>query len=41
MIAYLAEGIAYWSKDRLSGAPPWLDDLYDINAKVAESDQVE
>jgi len=30
--------MAYWSKERLSGAPPWIDDLYSINAKVSEAD---
>jgi bla regulator protein BlaR1 len=38
MIAYFPEGTAFWSKERLSGAPPWLDDLYDINAKISEDD---
>ena len=38
MIAYFPQGMAYWSKQRLSGAPPWLGDLYDIDAKVSESD---
>jgi uncharacterized protein (TIGR03435 family) len=41
MIAYFPEGTAFWSKERLSGAPPWLDDLYDINAKVSEADLAE
>jgi uncharacterized protein (TIGR03435 family) len=38
MIAYFPQGMAYWSKERLSGAPSWLGDLYDINAKVSEAD---
>jgi uncharacterized protein (TIGR03435 family) len=37
MIAYFPQGTAYWSKERLSGAPPWIDDLYSINAKVSEA----
>ena len=41
MIAYFPQGIAYWSEQRLSGAPPWLDDLYDIDARVSESDLAE
>jgi len=38
MIAYFPQGMAYWSKDRVTGAPPWINDLYDINAKVGEAD---
>jgi bla regulator protein BlaR1 len=38
MFAYFPQGMAYWSKDRLSGAPPWLNDQYDIDAKVSETD---
>lgn len=38
MLAFFPQGMAFWSKDRLSGAPPWLDDLYDIDAKVSEAD---
>ena len=38
MAAYFPQGGAYWSKDRLSNAPSWLDDLYDFNAKVSEAD---
>ena len=41
MIAYFPQGVAYWSSDRLSGAPSWLSDLYDINAKVSELDLAE
>jgi bla regulator protein blaR1 len=41
MIAYFPEGTAFWSRERLSGSPPWLDDLYDINAKVSEADLAE
>ena len=38
MIAYFPQGWFYWSKDRLSGAPPWLGDPYAIDAKVSEAD---
>jgi bla regulator protein BlaR1 len=38
MIAYFPQGAAYWSRDRLSGAPSWLFDDYDIKAKVSEAD---
>jgi bla regulator protein BlaR1 len=41
MIAYFPQGMAYWSKDRVSGAPPWLSDQYDIVAKVSEADLAE
>jgi uncharacterized protein (TIGR03435 family) len=41
MIAYFPEGMAYWSKERLSGAPSWLNDQYDIVAKVSEADLAE
>jgi uncharacterized protein (TIGR03435 family) len=41
MLAYFPQGMASWSADRLSGAPSWLTDLYDINAKVPESDLAE
>ena len=41
MLAYFPQGWAYWSKDRLSGAPAWLSDQYDINAKVYEADLAE
>jgi uncharacterized protein (TIGR03435 family) len=41
MIAYFPQGAAYWSRDRLSGAPAWLRDQYDINAKVSEADLAE
>lgn len=37
MIAYFPQGAAYWSRDRLSGAPAWLSDRYDISAKVSAS----
>jgi hypothetical protein len=30
MIAYFPQSMAYWSKQRLSGALPWLGDLYDM-----------
>lgn len=38
MIAYFPQGWFYWSRDRLSGAPSWLNEPYDINAKVSEAD---
>jgi bla regulator protein BlaR1 len=41
MIAYFPQGAAYWSRDRLSGAPAWLTDQYDINAKVSNADLAE
>ena len=41
MIAYFPQGMAYWFPDRLSGAPSWINDLYDINAKVSEADLAE
>jgi uncharacterized protein (TIGR03435 family) len=37
-IAYFPQDMAYWSKDRFSGAPAWLTDKYDINAKVSDTD---
>jgi uncharacterized protein (TIGR03435 family) len=41
MLAYFPQGSAYWSRDRLSGAPPWIMDPYDINAKVSDADRAE
>ena len=42
MIAYFPQDSAYWwSKNRLSGAPAWLSQQYDINAKVSEADLAE
>jgi uncharacterized protein (TIGR03435 family) len=41
MFAYFPQGMAYWSADRLSGAPAWLSDQYDINAKVSDADLAE
>jgi len=41
MIAYFPQGIAFWSADRLSGAPGWLDDQFDIDARVSEADLTE
>jgi len=38
MMAYFLQGWYYWSPNRLSGAPPWLDDQYTIDAKVSEAD---
>jgi len=39
--AYFPQGKAYWSRDHISGAPLWLNDPYDINAKVSEADLAE
>lgn len=41
MIAYFPQGWFYWSRERLSGAPPWLGDPYAIDAKVSEADLAE
>jgi bla regulator protein BlaR1 len=41
MLAYFPQGYAYWSKDNLSGAPSWLSEQYDINAKVSDADLAE
>jgi uncharacterized protein (TIGR03435 family) len=41
MVAYFPQGMAYWSADRLSGVPAWLNDQYDINAKVSDADLAE
>lgn len=41
MLAYFPQGMTYWSNDRLSGAPSWLSDQYDINAKVSDADLAE
>ncbi len=41
MLGLLPQGMAYWTKDRVSGAPAWLSDQYDINAKVSEADLAE
>jgi uncharacterized protein (TIGR03435 family) len=38
MIAYFPQGMAYWSRERLANAPSWIDDPYDITAKVSEAD---
>jgi uncharacterized protein (TIGR03435 family) len=38
LLAYFPQGMTYWSKDRVSGGPPWLNDQYDIVAKVSEAD---
>lgn len=38
MMAYFPQGWYYWSPNRLSGAPSWLYDRYDIDAKVSEAD---
>jgi len=39
LMAYYPQGMAYWTRDRLSGAPTWLSDHYDIDAKVSEADR--
>jgi uncharacterized protein (TIGR03435 family) len=41
LMAYVPQGMAYWSESRLQGAPSWMDDLYDIEAKVAPEDVAE
>jgi uncharacterized protein (TIGR03435 family) len=41
MIAYFPQGMAYWSRERILGAPSWIDDLYDISATVSEADLAE
>ncbi|HUD22928.1 MAG TPA: TIGR03435 family protein [Acidobacteriaceae bacterium] len=41
MMAYFPQGMAYWSKDRISGAPSWLGDQYEIDAKVSVADLAE
>lgn len=41
MLAYFPQGLAFWSTDRLSGAPKWIDDLYDVHAKVSGADLAE
>jgi len=41
MLAYFPQGYAYWSKDNLSGAPKWLSEQYDINARVSDADLAE
>lgn len=38
MIAYFPQGLAYWTSDRLSGTPSWINDPFDITAKVSEAD---
>jgi bla regulator protein BlaR1 len=41
LMAYYPQGMPYWSNDRLSGAPAWLNDQYDIDARVSEADLAE
>jgi uncharacterized protein (TIGR03435 family) len=41
LIAYFPQGMPYWSRDRISGAPAWLRDQYDINTKVSDADLAE
>lgn len=38
MVAYFPQGMAYWTNDRLAGAPSWIGDAYDITAKISEAD---
>jgi len=38
MMAYFPQGWYYWSPNRISGAPSWLNDQYTIDAKVSEAD---
>jgi uncharacterized protein (TIGR03435 family) len=38
MIAYFPQGTVYWSDDRLAGAPQWINDLYEIDARVSDAD---
>lgn len=38
LLAYFPQGWSYWTKDNLSGAPGWLSDQYDIDAKVSDAD---
>jgi uncharacterized protein (TIGR03435 family) len=41
MLAYFPQGTWYWSEDRLAGVPPWIDDLYEIDARVSEADRAD
>ena len=41
LMAYFPQGFAYWSNARFSGAPHWLSDQYEIDAKVSEADLAE
>lgn len=41
MMAYFPQGWYFWSPNRLSGAPSWLYDQYNIDAKVSEADLAE
>jgi uncharacterized protein (TIGR03435 family) len=38
MFAYFPQNSWGWSEERLSGAPAWADDLYEINARVSDAD---
>lgn len=38
LMAYFPQGMPYW-RDRVQGAPSWIGDLYDIDARVSETDQ--
>jgi uncharacterized protein (TIGR03435 family) len=40
-MAYFPQGMASWSSERLAGAPTWLSDQYDIDARVSEANLVE
>ena len=41
MMTYFPQGTFYWSDERLAGAPPWINGLYDIDARVSEADLTE
>jgi len=38
LMAWFPQGLAYWGPDRLKGGQSWLDDPYDIDARVSEAD---
>jgi uncharacterized protein (TIGR03435 family) len=40
MMAYFPQGLPYWTKERLSGAPNWIfSSVFDIDARVSEADR--
>jgi hypothetical protein len=41
LLAYFPQGNGYRSRDFISGAPSWIMDPYDINAKISDSDLAE
>lgn len=41
LLAYFPQGNGYRSRDFILGAPPWIMDPYDINAKISDSDLAE